>query len=300
MSDLDELLKQATRIQQGFDNMRIRGQGWSGNARDGFEFNPVVSADHIGQAQAGGGTPTPMGMCCVGGDCSITTEADCISSGGMFHSEETDCSTTGACCNDTTCTTTTENCCNDNGGIYQGDGTLCAPNPCTTLPSCSCGFDAFDGSGRKFLTYTRHVTGSFEFDDTASGGRTETGSVSSEYVSHFDFECNEVVDTNSASSHRDGGIDSGDPCSDSNSVDCFCMTSGPLPQGLCTGFLEYCQFCVPALTPFPASDNTVTTAATQTRTVDLSGSCSGGGGYTCNASGSYVVEETLSNECNPV
>lgn len=62
--------------------------------------------------------PTATGACCVGSDCSIETEEDCV---GM-------------------------------GGDYQGNDVPCDPNPCP-LPSCNgCGFEAFDGSGRKFLT----------------------------------------------------------------------------------------------------------------------------------------------------
>src|ERR1044071_8536522 len=40
--------------------------------------------------------PPATGACCIGTDCSITTEADCIAS----------------------------------GGTYQGDNTTCVPNPC--------------------------------------------------------------------------------------------------------------------------------------------------------------------------
>jgi hypothetical protein len=73
---------------------------------------------------------------------------------------------TGACCLENgSCTTGTEDACNLIGGVYQGDGTICSPNPCPGGPvSCNgCGFDAFDGSGRKFLTLTIFADGVASF-----------------------------------------------------------------------------------------------------------------------------------------
>jgi hypothetical protein len=36
---------------------------------------------------------------------------------------------------------------------------LCDPNPCEMTPCLGCGFDAFDDSGRKFLTRTAELVG---------------------------------------------------------------------------------------------------------------------------------------------
>jgi hypothetical protein len=33
----------------------------------------------------------PTGACCIGEDCSITTEADCIAAGGTYQGDNTDC-----------------------------------------------------------------------------------------------------------------------------------------------------------------------------------------------------------------
>ncbi len=45
-------------------------------------------------------------------------------------------STTGACCVGDECSITTESACIAKGGTYQGDGSPCDPNPCTT-PDCT-------------------------------------------------------------------------------------------------------------------------------------------------------------------
>ncbi len=72
--------------------------------------------------------PPPTGACCVGTDCSITTEDDCT---GM-------------------------------GGTYQGDDTTCDPNPCEgVIPSPCCdgfGFSGFIDPTTKFLKHTKHYT----------------------------------------------------------------------------------------------------------------------------------------------
>src|SRR6266446_9171633 len=112
--------KEFLELKRSFDNISVVGPGWSGDSRRGFMFNPPATDD----SGAGIGTSPPppppaTGACCIGTDCSILTEADCIAA----------------------------------GGIFQGIGVPCDPNPC--MPPCNgCGFDAFDGSGRKFLRLT--------------------------------------------------------------------------------------------------------------------------------------------------
>lgn len=77
---------------------------------------------------------------------------------------------TGACCVGTDCSITTEAACVEAGGTYQGDDTVCDPNPCITLPCC-CPFyfNAFDGSGRKFLTLTQTTSDGSDSLEAVSG-----------------------------------------------------------------------------------------------------------------------------------
>jgi len=69
----EEISKWATKLIQCFDNTKIIGAGgeWSGNARQGFAFNPTP------KGVSPSGPPAPTGICCVGYDCSVTIEADC-------------------------------------------------------------------------------------------------------------------------------------------------------------------------------------------------------------------------------
>lgn len=139
----------------------------------GFDggYRPAVALalppDELGsdEGEEEGGEPPPdeTGACCnPDGSCDDgVTEFDCTKSGGTFQGVGTDCSDatcptepTGACCVDADCSIETEGDCTGMGGIYQGDNTTCFPNPCGA-PLCACGFEAFDGSGRKFLTRTR-------------------------------------------------------------------------------------------------------------------------------------------------
>src|SRR5438552_9013857 len=102
--------------------------------------------------------PQPTGACCVGTDCSIQTESDCTDMGGTYQGDDTTCDpnpcpATGACCIGIDCSIQTESDCTGAGGTYLGDGTVCGDITC----ACPCGFAAFDGSGRRFLTYNRTI-----------------------------------------------------------------------------------------------------------------------------------------------
>lgn len=167
--DETEIIRKAQELIQRWDNLRIVGSRgeWSGNARQRFMFNP-----QRGGGSAGGGTtPTVTGACCIDGDCSITTEVLCVAAGGTYQGDDTTCDPnpcpvpgTGACCVGSDCSIQTEEDCNGMGGTYQGDGTTCSPNPC--MVECSCGFDDFDGSGRRFLTRTWTVNGYYHWEDS--------------------------------------------------------------------------------------------------------------------------------------
>lgn len=89
--------------------------------------------------------------------------------GGIFYSGKTcmdvDC-TQGACCIEGVCSIATKTDCLSSGGVYQGNGTTCTPDPCA-MPCCvGCGFSAFDGSGRLFLTQTAIISVHEHYDPT--------------------------------------------------------------------------------------------------------------------------------------
>ncbi len=81
----------------------------------------------------------PEGACCIGNNCSITTQADC---NGDYLGDGTNCNgnpcyvpPTGACCIGNNCSITTQADCN---GDYLGDGTNCDGNPCYVPPTGAC------------------------------------------------------------------------------------------------------------------------------------------------------------------
>ncbi len=87
-----------------------------------------------------GGDPT--GACCIGEECTITTEAECQ---GQWQGPDMPCDPnpcfvedTGACCVGEECTITTEAECQ---GTFQGVGTTCDPNPCFVEPTGACCVD---------------------------------------------------------------------------------------------------------------------------------------------------------------
>ena len=84
---------------------------------------------------------TPEGACCDGTDCTIMTEADCMTAGGVYQGDDTTCTPNpcepmGACCTFGACTIETSLDCFNMGGTYQGDGTDCDPNPCPPAGAC--------------------------------------------------------------------------------------------------------------------------------------------------------------------
>ncbi|RIK64554.1 MAG: hypothetical protein DCC65_14080 [Planctomycetota bacterium] len=79
------------------------------------------------------------GACCfASGDCTLVSEVDCDTAGGVFQGNGTVCEPnpcpqpTGACCDSVgDCTIATEaDCLNVVMGTYRGDNTTCSPNPC--------------------------------------------------------------------------------------------------------------------------------------------------------------------------
>lgn len=78
---------------------------------------------------------SPLGACCIGQDCTITTEAQCA---GDWQGPGSVCDPNpclpppvfGACCFDLDCVMLTQADCERQGGVYKGDDVPCDPNPC--------------------------------------------------------------------------------------------------------------------------------------------------------------------------
>ncbi len=101
------------------------------------------------------------GACCYFGTCYSVDETTCNDGGGHWkpgHTCDEEDLCLGACCfPNHTCNISDVDDCVGDGYTYLGDGTICGdPNPCVDLCT-DCAFDAFDASGRKFLTRTEHI-----------------------------------------------------------------------------------------------------------------------------------------------
>lgn len=84
------------------------------------------------EALAPGGPP--VWACCFDdGSCTMETEADCGTAGGIWQDGSTcgEVLCEGACCfgDLPSCVFTTKEACNTLGGVYQGEGTDCTENP---------------------------------------------------------------------------------------------------------------------------------------------------------------------------
>lgn len=270
------------------------------------DFHPGRSCDD--------GIDCTEGACCEGVDCTITAEAECA---GEFQGYGTTCDPnpceevpTGACCAGTDCTIETPEGCAGLGGTYLGDNTECLELTC----ACPCGFDAFDGSGRKFLRYNREISGEFDLTEVnecpAPDGFTYTvnANASATFEEHYEPDgfggCTLVVDIDSSSSDRTETLNGSVIVSCSTSdLGCFCNVVIP-EHNQCTGQVDYCHSC--GLTT-GLCDPVVDSATMQTANCDLSDSCdvitaacTGDHHAHCDRTGSYIVIETLSEECLPI
>lgn len=218
--------------------------------------------------------PSPcVGACCIDGECfDDMTKADCETAGGTFQDFQSTCDdpdidcTQGACCNAGDCTISTEEDCLAGGGVYQGGGTVCDPNPCTTPPCNGCGFDAFDGSGRKFLTNHIVVTGSSTHEITEFCANEASSSYSEIRTQSYDSECNFTDDM---SGHHTSDDCDGNHCEDET-------------------------FTTECVRSFCAIGCTTETTITATTRIDIT-TCDSPG--VCHAD--ETVTRTLSNECMP-
>jgi hypothetical protein len=84
----------------------------------------------------GGGDPT--GACCMGGDCSVQTNVNCMSIGGEYYGDGSACGDVdcgggepmGACCIGEDCVTMTGVDCDSFGGEFQGPDSDCGTTDC--------------------------------------------------------------------------------------------------------------------------------------------------------------------------
>jgi hypothetical protein len=105
---------------------------------------PILVNGKVAMADACccGGTGT--GACCIGNECRIVSEADCIAAGGTFQGSGTTCTpnpccpTCGACCNGDECYQATEDDCFNVGGTFGGVGSTCSE------AFCPCAIIRFD------------------------------------------------------------------------------------------------------------------------------------------------------------
>lgn len=159
-----------------------------------------VQSDTSRRPTGGGG----VGACCYDdGTCDNLTESDCTEAGGNWQGEDTTCDDTGicvgACCEGeygTTCVDdSTPDSCAADGGTWTDFGITCDSNPCELPPCNGCGFEAFDGSGRMFLTRTTTYT---EHDPICCvGSETHDAQVDAActVVQRYDASCNLSSDT---------------------------------------------------------------------------------------------------------
>jgi hypothetical protein len=93
--------------------------------------------------------PTPTGACCKTGACTIKTNAQCTTSGGVYQGDNSNCdgnpcdaTPAGRCCKDDgysgQCLVLTQAQCTSQGGTYGGNGTTCEACPCLLPPKGAC------------------------------------------------------------------------------------------------------------------------------------------------------------------
>lgn len=217
---------------------------------------------------------------------------------------------TGACCVGDSCSIQSHDDCLANGGIYAGDGTNCGDIDCTDLCSdCSSYFSAFDGSGRRFLRYHRTISATshrHEYNNCAAPNNSDVtvdANGSANFEQHYAADCSLVTDDDTSSSDAtvtfNGTVTFS--CSIGN-MGCFCNVNIP-DNNLCVSFIAGYQDCQNCPSP-PYNDSTVTTATTRIRTVDFSSESCSGACFACancldvcDVTGTYIVTETLSDEC---
>ncbi|MEW6252442.1 MAG: hypothetical protein AB1716_17525 [Planctomycetota bacterium] len=108
-------------------------------------FASLINDQFFTVAAAG----APVGACCVGQNCLVTTPTDCAFQGGTYRGDNVSCdgnpcdaTPSGRCCFDDgysgQCAVLSEVECTGLGGSYGGDGTTCAGCPCLLPPKGAC------------------------------------------------------------------------------------------------------------------------------------------------------------------
>lgn len=291
------------------ENFRIVGA--AGSFQRGYQIR-----EGEGAAAEGGGVsgppilppPTPTGACCDDeGNCTIQTETHCNSLGRDYQGDSVPCSPnpcppppppTGACCREEVCTIETQESCEADGGLYQGDGTPCEPNPCE-LPVCSCGFAAFDGSGRRFLTrtWTANHSEHWEDDDEVCGSTHCDLTASSTRTDAFNLETCESTTNCTGSYTFDAVVYDGVPVPIHDEGE-WCLNNEVSGCGICAGS------CPTSASGLGCGSSGCSCSATSlscssSDSTENECNCAGGRPTTVTGNCSFSLTVTLSNECIP-
>jgi len=155
------------------------GGAWTVQFADGYSAGSA--ADYFDGTLTlvgmnGGGDP--YGGCCMGTDCSTSTQADCDASGGSYLGDGTNCNgwpcggaPEGACCLGVDCVDSDASSCADLGGSFVGEGTSCSTGPCDADAGDVCETANAIGTGsHAFDTSTATDSGYGEPDDSQCEG----------------------------------------------------------------------------------------------------------------------------------
>ncbi len=161
-------------------DLTIRGSAW-----EGYAFN-CYACDEIPESQGGGTT----GACCIGAECSILTQNQCLEAGGIYQGDGTPCNPNpctsgGACCptDGNLCfIAPDEATCEAMSGRYLGDGTTCDGVICATCGECICsGFPPFpDGMGGFWTHQEVDCDGMITFSGATTAGTSYAIQISSQ------------------------------------------------------------------------------------------------------------------------
>jgi hypothetical protein len=99
----------------------------------------VIVTDSIEKALFGNRL-SATGACCIGEECFVLTEEECLAQGGEYQGDDVPCDdtlcvNTGACCIGVDCVILTEEECIAQGGEYEGDGVPCFDDTCVVVPT---------------------------------------------------------------------------------------------------------------------------------------------------------------------
>ena len=157
----------------------------------------------------------PPGSCCVGDNCTITTEANCSGTWTQWQSCSPNPCPTGSCCVNGNCTTTTE--ANCSGTWTQGQS--CSPNPCPTGACCVGGDTCNTG-----VTHAWCTSNNGAWQDAGSTSCTNCSSTVTGACCFDDNTCDELTAAECAAAD---GTYRGD------ATDCSSIQCGEPPGACC-------------------------------------------------------------------